>query len=1555
VTFDVGVESTVGSKTCMGIGVVSATVSTDNYLGACSDGLAWHSNNKAYCAGDVGLPWLGSTSKWSANDVVSCEMDFPRDGAAQAPPTLHFSLNGLVAGSAPLKKPCPGGLLPALSLHYKGESLRLLGLRGGFHHKRFGGSSYQALADWRKHWLRFAGWWREGQMHGPGVLFVSAGGAPPSLPARAAPPAPLPAHATASTEVARAVLASQAALGAPEKYRDNLVGRDDAREAAPAGFFAGAWAEGEPVGAHRWYALPPGATVALALSALPAAVRAHLRLAEALAGETVAPAALPVPWGAAGPAGCAPPAAAREPPPEPLRAFVGADWEALAVAGPWLMARGGLDACPGPAPLPPAEVEALAAAARAGAAADATARAARREARAQDAAHLERVSGAWAASGEVPFVWCPAGGGGGGARTYAEFKEGLATVKFRASGATEAVVGSVGFSAGKHTWEVKITESSLGLNDGFGGSGVNWISEKCVFFGVSDLPPRLRDGAASCFSGMPPAPAFFAGLAVAPDGRVYEVAERGGGGGGGGGRDGRGDGGGRGGGDGGGSFPWDSTYGLFNNRQRTSTGGETVPDMDTKMFKMGPGLSVYVCLDMDAGTLTFTPQVIGGFDTKGAPYDYVLPMNLGTMYNQLRTGGDRGAPSGRALYPWMGVHALMAQGSSSRTVTMSVRGGKWMSEVTAAAPAQLEAALRAAVLLRALGDGAAHGAPLAPALLAAAPSLLAAACAQYRSHARWAAGTEVVTLRARGGVAVTLERSNAALRRTLAGAGFSPAAGCAPAVAAAFLLRAGDVLQLPLVLYKSEPSTWRRLTLAGVSSGFVWAFDPWAFTPAAGDAGDPAASKFGGGPEGLWYMTPAEFVALLGLTKEALSHPDEPPCRWTWAPAPRSRAVAAAAAAEAAAEAAAAAAADGAAGAGAASDEDVRRWALDPAAGLPGVPRGEGAPPSPWTIRDDIFLVRLADLQCLARDETLDTLVLGHDSQDRLDAMAAAASGSGSDVEEQAAAFSSAQREVAAFAWALPGGLPLERLRARFALLLAYNRQLELLLPLVDLALRRERGLLTMERGSLTFFSRLAAPLARTRALLFPAVKRALLRSVAAALGEPTVLPSIEVRVPKLDSIERHKLRGAVDAGQPLTRREALLLSMLGQVGAKAREAGVTARTLSRTLVPNQTIEAGADDYQVQPDYPFAVSFKDERGQGGGLVVSLLANAVAGEELARAQVGLLEPSAETRARAAHARYVFASEALPGDEVSGAARASAAPAAAAPAAERRRGVADPFMLAANRVLGVLVGASLRFEITAQLALEDAVWRALAGLPLRASDLGSYERGLAEALAAVEGVPPARGVEALRAAAGAAVERLGGRAPHMAERAAALITFSTRPLFLRFYRAACVRGGLSAAHMAAFFDGLKLLVPTDLFALFSPRELRALFEGRLELSWAVLRETLTFTGEPWPAELRAALEASLEATTNELRVKFFCFITGRRGVGGGAARLELKLLDKAADKLPIAHMCYNRLDVFAHMRRFEPDKSTAEQRAAAAARAVQLVWTAVETAGPEVDIA
>ena len=82
--------------------------------------------------------------------------------------------------------------------------------------------------------------------------------------------------------------------------------------------------------------------------------------------------------------------------------------------------------------------------------------------------------------------------------------------------------------------------------------------------------------------------------------------------------------------------------------------------------------------------------------------------------------------------------------------------------------------------------------------------------------------------------------------------------------------------------------------------------------------------------------------------------------------------------------------------------------------------------------------------------------------------------------------------------------LPLPALRARFAVLLCLNDRLARLLPLVDLTLRRARGLVTTDPSALRFPSALGRRLAALRGLVLTRIKLAYWSRVVAATVEYT-------------------------------------------------------------------------------------------------------------------------------------------------------------------------------------------------------------------------------------------------------------------------------------------------------------------------------------------------------------------------------------------------------------------------------------------------------------------
>uniref|UniRef100_A0A158P5R9 tRNA (cytosine(34)-C(5))-methyltransferase n=1 Tax=Angiostrongylus cantonensis TaxID=6313 RepID=A0A158P5R9_ANGCA len=125
----------------------------------------------------------------------------------------------------------------------------------------------------------------------------------------------------------------------------------------------------------------------------------------------------------------------------------------------------------------------------------------------------------------------------------------------------------------------------------------------------------------------------------------------------------------------------------------------------------------------------------------------------------------------------------------------------------------------------------------------------------------------------------------------------------------------------------------------------------------------------------------------------------------------------------------------------------------------------------------------------------------------------------------------------------------------------------------------------------------------------------------------------------------------------------------------------------------------------------------------------------------------------------------------------------------------------------------------------------------------------------------------------------------------------------------------RSGEVERQAAAFRDGFKMVLNSRIIAFFQPRELMELVVGNENYDWSELRKIVHYKGEyhaNHPAIL-AFWEAFFELGVDE-RKQFLQFLMGstRLPVGGMSA-LKMYVQPTAPEVLPVAHTCFNLLDL------------------------------------------
>jgi hypothetical protein len=1410
VTWDVLVES-AGSPFCIAFGVAARLMKLNSgeYAGSDALGWVWQGNCNTYH--NSSSRKFGETI--GKGDVVSLELDLD---AAGGNGTLEIFRNGKSLG---LAFEAVGGppsatraLLPVIGVYDENDAVRLLGVREGLHYRHYNRLRTRASGVSRSStWFKHVGTWSSGQQHGEGVLLVTAGGAPPAAGphpcasasnGRDAFEALLAAKNKPLNEVTRAIVTSAKNTyggdrASPLDDRDHSATTDDTVEIA--GYFSGLWSQGEMTGPFQFFALPPRSTAAIALSTLPVDLRTRL-LANVPGSPSVNAAAAERASGAAA-------------------AVFGETWERVAATGPWFLFEKGvllraLDSS-----------EASAAEAARGlrtAAADALIRAAVPEALLDEIRpHAEIIRGSFYAKTNQAFAW----NSSSASMTSPSFDS--VSISSGSSSGTRSFVGSQGFVAGRHVWAIKI-ESGPTLED--------------IYSSGAQLPRWLHIGVVErdAFSrtALPTVP--IAGDVTPPSctKSLYEAAAAG-------------------------HSPSSQSslkWVLCNDRTISSSserrnevfyGGDIVPVQ---------GTILYVYLDMDAGTLSFSRD--NRANGQAHVHDGIAFKRLRSVNRNVTLGG---LGRSRVLYPYISLSPM----SRDKVFKISICDMKWLSEATASPGQSLASHVSSFNLLREWDLASASAAALTIRDLPA--QLREATLNAYRTQSAWARGGGKYVLRAYGGVHVCIDRSHAAIRRAFDAAGVTMDGTPFSA------LRGGDAISHVLSTHPDRRSEHEKaatsggMTIAGAALGYVWCFDSIENL----DSGAPSSRRFGGAGA-LWYFTPRELETAFKTLN--------------WVVFQRLPEISADAAAEAAADETETPA------------EDVIAWALNPVDGHSGVPRGDDTPPSPWTDRDDEALVAMVNDQCHVTGANPFSLALGHSSSVTLHAAP----------------------------WAFPpekGGLPLARVRARFALLTALNTALSSALPLVDFSMLRARGLITADPRALEFFSILGARLAARRRLLYFDTKRAHMASVLKSTEDVLRLDKDTFEPPdgfksgsalKLDletaqknvkeTSSRAKRRGVSSFGAFASFLEG------GRLDGRSSYPA-TGRVFTRSYVTRD--ESLSQSLSTQPmAFKFTTVNKNGREDAGGAgpYRTLLASASRDDAIA---LGLVAPTPNS-ARANDEKMVTFAPYLPADfEITVGADPTLTPLVAS--VPRPIPTPEKSVLADFRFWGSLVGLSVRADLPISLDMPPFVWRPLVSLPIRTEDIATIDAVLAEKLCAVARVDETEGLTTLRGAAVDAARCLSKWAPKHAEDAAHVVGFNTRNVFLAYLRAAVARYGNTGAHAEAFFVGLDAVLPTEIFPMWSPEELEAIVMGRSECSENDLRVLLQ--PDHFQDNALKWLWATIEGwgaheNASSLRLAFFRFVTARTRPPKNVNELtaiKVRVVDSRRGHLPSAQTCFHELTI------------------------------------------
>lgn len=541
--------------------------------------------------------------------------------------------------------------------------------------------------------------------------------------------------------------------------------------------------------------------------------------------------------------------------------------------------------------------------------------------------------------------------------------------------------------------------------------------------------------------------------------------------------------------------------------------------------------------------------------------------------------------------------------------------------------------------------------------------------------------------------------------------------------------------------------------------------------------------------------------------------------------------------------------------------------------------------------------------------------------------------------------------------------MPVGYVRARFALLLAIHARMAYLLPLLDMTQTRSRGIVTTDPTGLSFTSFLGARFARLRGLFFSRMKQRYWKIILDATLTPTISSDEINKWPRdikdivYDQYQAEKqiqhyegFLGSVlkddddvadgtansispssndEDGIPRNQFARLESSAFGQLirqtdswSARAFARAFRMQDPQGIISPQEQSRAFLVKIIVRKVDPVTGKTKDHLSivDEGGPYRAMVLLAASKEP---ALLGLIQPSPNNHVDESIKKGLFVFSPFLEESQMLETTAEATMATVAPR-HNTVGVDEPLaklsdpsvmVLGQYRFWGALVGMTMRQEILVPLPLSSIVWKSLVGLAVTHQDIDDVHAPLANAIRFLLEIAPGSTpsemedqTEFLQNAAIKTVEMLGNVAPPAAMKAAAVVTFDTRRIFVRYLRSIAVRNGNAATHIAAFYAGLSTVHATELFSIWEPEELSDLICGESTISvqalkrLAIIEDALLEEGDmrvPWLWEI-------LESWSQELLTAFLEFVAERSRLPSSIEGLRLPLKIVPDDRLPVDSM-------------------------------------------------
>ncbi|CAG5849679.1 unnamed protein product [Menidia menidia] len=236
----------------------------------------------------------------------------------------------------------------------------------------------------------------------------------------------------------------------------------------------------------------------------------------------------------------------------------------------------------------------------------------------------------------------------------------------------------------------------------------------------------------------------------------------------------------------------------------------------------------------------------------------------------------------------------------------------------------------------------------------------------------------------------------------------------------------------------------------------------------------------------------------------------------------------------------------------------------------------------------------------------------------------------------------------------------------------------------------------------------------------------------------------------------------------------------------------------------------------------------------------------------------------------------------------------------------------------RFLGILMGVAIRTKKPLDLHLAPLVWKQLCCIPLQLEDLEEVDLLYVQTLKSIlhiedSGITEDNFHEMIPLDAFVGQSADGKMVPIIPGGNSIPLTFSNRKEYVE--RAIEYRLHEVDRQVAAVREGLSWIVPVPLLSLLTARQLEQMVCGMPEICCDVLRKVVRYREVEEQQALVQWFWQTLEQFSNEERVLFMRFVSGRSRLPANTAdisqRFQIMKVDRPFDSLPTSQTCFFQL--------------------------------------------